>query len=362
MKRLLFSCALIFPILPAASGQISSLSGKVAMADGGPLPDRIAIQRDCGGAPVTAAFTDRKGQFTVRWNQTDGLTGDASGARSGGSPRGPMGNGVEQASTVGSIINAEGATMAGCQLRATAPGYRSDLTPLEGLRAFNENYDVGTIVLYRLGKASGPVSATSVNAPPAAIKAFDKGLESRSKGKNADAEKDFEKAVGLYPNYADAWLAIGKLRLQRNAQDSAVDAFQKAADADDALVEAHLQLGMIAVGKKQWPDAAKQLDTVLRLDPVHFPDAWYNDAVADYNLKNYDGAEKSVRELMRLDPQRRNGQAGFLLGVVLAGKNDFNGATEELRAYIKSSPDAPDVPQAKALLAQIEKLQTPQRP
>jgi tetratricopeptide (TPR) repeat protein len=230
------------------------------------------------------------------------------------------------------------------------------------LRAFNENYDVGTIVLYRIGKTSGPVSATSENAPPTATKAFDKGLESLGKGKNADAEKDFEKAVGLYPQYADAWLALGKLRMQRKAQDSAVEAFQKAAEADEALVEPHLQLGMIAVGKKQWPDAAKQLDIVVRLDPVHFPDAWYNNAVAGYNLKNYDGAEKSVRELIKLDPKRRNGQAGFLLGVILAGKSDFNGAAEELRAFIKASPDAPDVPQAKDLLAQIEKLQTPRRP
>lgn len=359
MKRLLLLSILVLLVLPVARAQITSLSGKVVVADGGQLPDKVAIQRDCGGAPVTAGFTDRKGQFTFRWNETDAFGGDAGYGASAGGPRGPGVSGIEQPSTPRSIINSGGAAMAGCMLRASAPGYRSDPISLEGLRASFDNYDVGTIVLHRVEDTSGSqASATSMRAPSAAKKAFDKGLESLGKGKTDDAEKNFEKAVGIYPQYADAWLDLGKLRLQRNAGDAAAEALQKAVEADGKLVEAFVYLGMIDVGKKQWADAAKHLDIAVQLDPVRFPDAWFNDAVAGYNLKNYDAAEKNVREAMKLDPQRKNPQCDYLLGLILAAKKDYRGAAEQLKAYIRNSPDAPDVAKAKTQLAEIEKLQT----
>src|SRR5580700_11477330 len=74
MKQLLLFPALFFLALPSAPAQII-ISGKVAVADGGQLPDRVVIQRDCGGAPRTATFTDRKGQFNFRWSETAGITG-----------------------------------------------------------------------------------------------------------------------------------------------------------------------------------------------------------------------------------------------------------------------------------------------
>ena len=183
MKRLLLLSALVFLALPGARAQITTLSGKVVMADGGQLPDKVAIQRDCGGAPMTAAFVDRSGQFTFRWNQPDGFAADASSAASGRGPRGSTDNGIEQ-----------GSTMRGCALLATAPSYRSDPLALDGLRASFENYDVGTIVLHAIENAPGlSVSATAVKAPSAAKKAFDKGMEAFGKGKTEDAEKNFEK-------------------------------------------------------------------------------------------------------------------------------------------------------------------------
>jgi tetratricopeptide (TPR) repeat protein len=363
MKRLLLYPALFFLALPGASAQFI-VAGKVATADGGQLPDRVAIQRDCGGARQTAAYTDRKGQFSFRWGDTEGLAGDASQSTLGGGPRGLAGTGIEQDSTTAqSRGTGSGPAMTGCELRAAAPGYRSDVIPLDGRRAVFGNYDVGTIVLNRIADVEGPsVSATSLKAPSDARRAFEKGLEALGKGKTADAEKDFEKAVSLYSQYAEAWLDLGKLRLQRKAEESAGEAFQKALEADRNLVEAQVYLGMLAVGKKQWPEAEKYLDAAVKLDPVHFPDAWFNDAVAGYNLKDYDGAERSVREALKLDPQHKHPQAEYLLGIILAAKKDYSGAAEQLRAYLKLAPDADDVAKVKTQLDEIEKLQTPNRP
>jgi tetratricopeptide (TPR) repeat protein len=358
MKRLLLFPVLFFAALQGASAQSTTLSGKVATSDGSPLPSRVTIQRQCGASPQTVASTDRRGMFTFHWAVSEELIPDASETAG----RRPMG--ADPAiTTARELPGATGQNMTGCTLRAMAPGYRSDEIALDSQKSYFENYNLGTITLHPTGSsAAQTVSATSSKAPSAAKKAFDNGLEEFGKGKTADAQKDFEKAVGIYPQYAEAWLNLGKLRLQLKADDAAAEALQKAVDADPKLAEALSYLGMIEVKKKQWEDAAKHLDAAVQLDPVRFPEAWFNDAVAGFNLKNYDAAEKSVRELMKLDPQRKNPQSDYLLGLILAGKKDYSGAAESLRAYIKTSPDAPDVPTAKGLLAQLEKMQAQDHP
>jgi tetratricopeptide (TPR) repeat protein len=201
------------------------------------------------------------------------------------------------------------------------------------------------------------VSVTSLKAPPEAKKAYDKGLDSLHKGKTAEAQKSFEKAVAIYPRYANVWLDLGKIRMQSKATEPAREAFQKAVDADDKLVEAHVELAAIAAQQNQWPEAAKELDMALQLDPVDFPRAWFMDAVANFNLKNFDSAEKSAREALKLDPKRYNPDADRLLGLILASKQDFSGAIAELNAYITLvPPDSPNVAQVKAQLAEIQKM------
>lgn len=361
MKLSILFPVLFFLALPRASAQL--ISGKVAVDDGGQLPDRVAIARDCGGAQRNVAYADRKGQFSFRWSDTTGITAaDASPSAGPGGPRGLPGTGIGQNSPIQSPgdVNgpaASGPALTGCELRAVAPGYRSELVTLDGNRLSFDSYDVGTIFLHRTGDADAPpVSATSSKAPSGARRAFDKGLEAAGKGRSSDAEKDFEKAVSLYPQYAEAWLDLGKVRLKNKADDSAAEAFRKALEADGTLVEPRVYLGMLAVESKQWAAAAKYLDDALKSDPVHFPDAWFNKAVAEYNLKEYADAEKSVRKALQSDPQRRNPREEYLLGLILAAQKNYSGAAEQLRIYLRLAPDADDSEQVKTQLAEIEKL------
>lgn len=359
-KRLLLFPALVFFSVTGVNAQTGLVSGRVIVADGGQLPDKVTIQRDCGGATQTVASADRKGQFSFPLSDTAGFSGDASTPFPRGGSRGPLGDGIDQ-SAAQPLGAGDGSALTTCELRAVARGYRSDLVSLDRRRTFSgENYDVGTIVLHRTEEAGAPpVSATSAAAPSSARKAFEKGLEALGKGKTEDAEKNFEKATSVYPQYAEAWLDLGKLRLQAKADDAAGDAFQHALQADDKLVEPQVYLGMIATEKKQWADAAKYLDAALKLDPVHFPEAWFNDAVAAYNLHNYADAERNIREALKLDPQNKNPRSEYLLGLILAARKDYSGAAEQLRTYLKIAPGADDAEKVKTQLEEIEKLQTP---
>ena len=347
------------------------ISGKVIMAGGGPLPPGIAIQRVCQGLPRTVGYTDSRGNFSFQWGNYSGVTPDASESGSGGlfgpgagdrtstmgGPSMSNGNSIGMTSQGGGF----GGSIGACELRASLAGYTSDSVNLFMHRAM-DNPDVGHIILHRNTAVQGlAVSATSLNAPKDARKAYEHGLAALHKSKQADAGKDFEKAVGIYPTYADAWVELGRLRAAGQQTEPAREAFKKALDADAKLVAPYMELGLMAAREQKWDDSAKYMDKAVQLDPIDFPQAWYIDAVANFNLRKIDPAEKSAREALKLDPQHRNPRAGYLLGLVLMEKRDYAGAATELKNYLAVAPAADNHEEVKKQLEQIEKFQAPQQ-
>jgi tetratricopeptide (TPR) repeat protein len=113
---------------------------------------------------------------------------------------------------------------------------------------------------------------------------------------------------------------------------------------------------MLAAEQRQWEDAARQLDRALKLDPIDYPEAWYVDAVADFNLKLFDAAEASVRQYISFNTRNPNPRAHYLLGVTLVRKNNHTAAVAELRNYIQLDPNAPDLGTVKEQLAEVERF------
>jgi tetratricopeptide (TPR) repeat protein len=332
-----------------------NISGKVVMQDGSAVMQNITIQRVCGGISKTVAYTDSNGRFSFQWGDRNTIVADASDAGTG---PGHSGFGSSQSAGGASALAADpfGSRMMNCELRAYVAGFTSDSIDLFNRRTA-DNPDVGTIALHRIAGVEGSsISLTSMMAPKDAKKAYEHGLQTLLKNKPADAAKDFEKAVALYPKYADAWVSLGKVRLEQQSIEPARAALLKAMEADARLVAPYVELGLLAAKDAKWEEACKYLDRAVELDPVDFAQAWYTDAVANYNLKRYDAAEKSARSAVKLDPRHANPRSGYLLGLVLAEKKDYAGAVAELSAYLKLAPNAPDAAQVKDQLGQLQKL------
>jgi tetratricopeptide (TPR) repeat protein len=335
------------------------ISGKVVIEDGSAPPPSLTIERVCGGVPKTVAYTDSNGRFSFQWGDRSMIVSDASDAgsgRNGSSNSGGFGSSQSAGGANTLAADPFGSRMMNCALRASAAGFTSDTIDLYN-RKSADSPDIGTIVLHRIAGVEGSsISVTSMLAPKDAKKAYERGLQSLLKNKPNDAAKDFEKAVAIYPNYADAWVSLGKVRLELKSVEPARTALMKAVEADPKLVAPYIELGILAAKDADWRESGKYLDRAVQLDPVDFPQAWYADAVANYNLKNYDAAEKSAREAVKLDPRHVNPRSGYLLGLVLAEKRDYKGAAAELTSYMKLAPNAPDLAQAKDQLGQLEKL------
>jgi tetratricopeptide (TPR) repeat protein len=331
-----------------------NISGKVVVDDGS-AAQNISVERVCGGVSKTVAYTDAKGRFSFQWGDRNAVVADAADAGAGSRN---AGFGSAQSAGGASPLAADpfGNRMMNCELRASMAGFHSD-----GVSLFNkqlaDNPDVGAIVLHRIAGIEGTsVSATSAMAPKDAKRAYEHGLQSILKNKPDDAAKDFEKAVAAYPKYADAWVNLGKVRLQQQSVEPARTAMENAIDADPKLVAPYVELGLLAARDANWPDSAKYLDRAVELDPVDFPQAWYTDAVANYNLKQYDAAEKSARNAAKLDSHHINPRSGYLLGLILAEKHDYPAAVTELTEFLKLAPNTPDLAEVKDQLAQYEKL------
>jgi tetratricopeptide (TPR) repeat protein len=326
------------------------LSGKVMLDDGTPPPQGIVIERVCNGMAKAEGYTDSKGRFSFQLGQNTGILQDASVSSAdqfGGLTPGMGGVGGRQG-----ISERE---LAGCEIRANLPGFRSDNVNLVGRRAL-DNPDLGTIILHRLAKVEGfTFSATSAMAPKDARKAFEKGLEKLKKDKVAEAEQEFTKATTEYPKYAAAWYQLGVAYQQQNKLADAKRAYEESVKADSKFVSPYERLALIAASDKKWDEVVQNTTQLIRLNPYYSPQVYFYSAVANYNLQKMDLAEEHAREAAKMDEKHRNSRINHLLGVILAQKRDYKGAAENMRIFLKANPDASDAAMVRNQLAEVEK-------
>jgi tetratricopeptide (TPR) repeat protein len=330
------------------------LSGRVMLDAGAPPAEPVVIERVCNGNPRAEGYTDSKGRFSFQLGQNNGMMQDASM-----SSNNDMGFGTSRNNNNSMIGMNQGISerdLLGCEIRASLAGYTSDSISLGARRAF-DNPDLGTIVLHRLSNVEGvTVSSLSLNAPKDAKKSFDKGRDLLQKKKAPEAQKELEKAVGIYPKYATAWFDLGRAREMQNDVEGARKAYGEALAADPKYLYPYRQLMGMYVKEQKWQEVADMSGKLVKLDPVDFPDAHYFNSVANYYLKDFDAAEKSIREAQKLDTRNRMPKSSQLLGAILAEKRDYVGAAEQIKKYLSFLPAGPDADNAKKQLAELERV------
>jgi tetratricopeptide (TPR) repeat protein len=377
-SRVIFCCSLFFTGTPAvvygqASPQMSPkqlqeqvlnnsndnkegeqkkpiyISGQVALSDGAQPSARIAIERVCTNHTYQEGYVDSKGHFNIQLATMGSTLPDASfdnPAR--------FGDGTRVGSTGGSSGTGQDSVLWGCNIRAALSGYRSNVVPLEG-RRLSTNPDIGTLILTRLGKVDGyTISVTLALAPKDAKKAFEKGLDLEHHDKIADAQKEFQHAIEIYPQHAAAWYELGRTYEHANQGPQARDAYQKALEADPNYVNPSERMYVLAIRENKWQEAADFSDKVLRLDPYEFGNAWYYNSLAHLQLHELDIAEKSAREAVKQTGKDAAAKAPYMLALVLANKGAYQEAAENFRAYLKIVPPGPDKDRTEKMLADVE--------
>ncbi|MFZ0594856.1 MAG: tetratricopeptide repeat protein [Bryobacteraceae bacterium] len=334
------------------------LSGRVVLDDGNKPSTDIAIQRVCYGNPHTETHTDSKGRFSFQFGSNQEPAMDASESSIGSGPvqPGTQGRSTNTANNTG-VFGSRGGTTSyvqRCQIQASYPGYRSDVIDLYNRRSLDDP-DLGVIVLHRLGGIQGTaISMTSESAPKKARKEYEKAQQLVAKGKVEEAQKQLQAAVAEYPKYAVAWYDLGRLQQSSHDVENAHKSYEAAIAADSKYVNPYDALAGMAAEQSKWQEAADRSKQAVDLNPVEFPSAWLYNAFANYNLKHYELAEKSAKEVVKLDGPHKYAQVETLLAQLCANRGDYAGAAQHLQTYLQLRPDAPN---AEALKQQLAKLQ-----
>ena len=228
---------------------------------------------------------------------------------------------------------------------------------LAGYRTMDATLHNGAvIVLKRIGDHEGStVSMTSLNAPKEARKAYEKGAGAMSESRWAAAQKSFEKAVELYPQYAQAWCDLGEALHSQAQGKAARAAWERALQADPKYLKSYLQAARLALEEGRTQDALETTDKALEQNPIEFPGIYFFNAIAHFNLKQTDAAEKSVRQAIEHDGTHEIPRAESLLGSILANRGDWKGAIEHLSKYLEYSPKAADTADVKRQIAALER-------
>jgi len=214
---------------------------------------------------------------------------------------------------------------------------------------------IGTITITPIAYIEkSTFSVTTGLASKDARKAYEKGLDYAKAKKWADAEREFSRAVQIYPNYAIAWFELGKIQQQLKRDEEASRDYRQALRIDPKFVGPYSPLITMQMNQQRWEDVVSNFTELTKLDPYPSANVRFFAAVANYNLNNKDAAERQVREAARVDSQHRIPKINHLFGVILAEKNDYAAAQENLQIYLKFSPNAKDADAVRKLLTEIE--------
>ena len=347
------------PVSGGINGSIY-LSGNVLLDDGTPPPEPVTIERVCSGAPRAQAYTDHKGRFSFQVGHTAGVIQDASEEGSSGmvaaNQAASMGTGIGVQLPQNTPAAAPNMELANCDLRAVLAGFRSDTVSL-GARRTLDDPNVGTIILHRLAGVEGSaVSVTSLQAPKDARQAYNRGLQYIRKEKFAEAKKSLTKAVEIYPKYAAAWFELGRLQGRNGDPGLARQSFSQAIAADPKYLSPYFELAGVAAAAENWQELAATTNSLLKLDAVDYPMAYFYNTTANLNLNNLDEAEKAARAGEKLDVSHRYPKLYQVLATILARERNYAAAVNQLRTYLLLAPDASDAPEMKKQLTELERL------
>ena len=304
------------------------LRGTVSVEGGGLPWDPIAVNVTCDDKPTYDTRTDVKGVFLITFTTATG-------------PAKP------------DAKRSKAAQYIGCQVQARLSGFQSSTITVPN-RDLTDNPDIGVITLRQEeGAQGGAMSGTSQSAPKDAVKNYEKARAEWLDQKPDRAQHDLEKAVQIYPQYAEAWYQLGKLQENSNPKE-AHNSFSKAAAADPKFILPYEHLATMAALEGKWQELLDCTNHLLELEPRGTPRIWYYNALANANLKNDKAAEASARKGLAMDPLHTEPNTEQLLAVVLVAGRNYAEALEHLRECLTYFPPGPNADLVKQQISQLE--------
>lgn len=162
------------------------------------------------------------------------------------------------------------------------------------------------------------------------------GILYRLKGNYGLAEQQFKTALQYRPGLAEAMDNLGSVYYQQNLPDQAREQFEKAIRADPRLASAHNNLGSFYYLSGRLPEAEREFGEAIRLKP-DWAEAQANLGSVHLKIGLYDQAEREYLKAIELDGG--NQTANYNLAAMYISQGSFDKAQNLLQAVLRIRPE-----------------------
>jgi tetratricopeptide (TPR) repeat protein len=193
-------------------------------------------------------------------------------------------------------------------------------------------------------------------------KTFEEGVAASRAGNLDEAIAKFTHATEVSPTCADCYYNIGFAYSQKKEYDKAEAAYKKALEIKPDYGEAYNGLANIYNAQRKFDEAAAASTKAAELGGgaaaaggagIGNANAMYNQGVILWNAGKIPDAKKQFEAALKVDPN--HAESHYQLGMALVNEGNLAGAASEFETYLKLAPDGPNSATAKSLVAQLKK-------
>jgi Tfp pilus assembly protein PilF len=195
------------------------------------------------------------------------------------------------------------------------------------------------------------ISSQQLNIPEKARNEMDKGMDAFSKGDSKKAAASMEKAIEIFPRYAQAYNNLGVILINQGDKTAAKAAFEKAVQIDDHFAPGYVNLARLLVSNRE-SEAITMLQKALTIDPDNL-EGLALQARVQFNKRQFEEALATVNKVHAM-PHENFADVHLIAAEIYQKQNRNAEAVAESESYLKEYPDSPRAPQVREAIAQIK--------
>ena len=211
-------------------------------------------------------------------------------------------------------------------------------------------------LLTRESPKGNTVSVNQLLSPGRSLQTANRARRYLIAGRLDMAQEEIARALHASPHCAIALDIQAAIHLRTGQFEDAANELQGAIDADPALGEAYLGLGMLLIARNRYKEALVPLDRAQSLLPTSWR-VYFETAIAELGLGDMDATLKRIERAEMLagsDPEKRSATA-YLRGLVSINQRDYESATGYMDDAIKFNRSGS---YAKPALAKLEQIKS----
>jgi tetratricopeptide (TPR) repeat protein len=187
----------------------------------------------------------------------------------------------------------------------------------------------------------GPaVNLRDINVPEAASKEFDQASEAMGQQDWSKAVTHLNRAVAIYPKYVEAYSNLGAAYQHLGDAAQERQALQKAIDLDGHFAPALMNLGMLSIVEKKYPEAEDLLGRGSVADPTN-PQILMLLAQAQLLTGHFDQVIASKVKLHAIPHHEKYAKVHYIAARAFEHENRASDAATELQTLLTEQPDGP---------------------